>query len=157
LAILAVWCYLLRVVLDVWGFPSPRIARVNRVVWTIGCAALWLHIAAAFHFIHDWSHANAVRETAGQTRELTGWDFGGGVYVNYAFAILWLWDAAFWWRRAADVPQSPARVWAIHAVFAFMMVNATVVFGPAYWRYVGGVYAGLLIGFWIIRRRRADG
>jgi hypothetical protein len=155
LAIVAVGCYLLRVLLDLRNPSSLRIARVTRWVWTIGCVMLWLHIAAAFHFIHDWSHASAVQETAAQTRRLTGFDFGGGVYFNYVFAMLWLIDAALWWRQGFKVvPQSPARFWTIHAAFAFMMINATVVFGPAYWRYVGIGFAALILVLFLVAPNR---
>ncbi len=150
LAALAALCYLLRVLVECWGS-----AVWSRWIWTLGCAALWLHIAAAFHFIHDWSHADALRQTAEQTEKLTGWAFGDGVYFNYAFAMLWLMDVVFWWRKGLhEASQSPARFWTMHAIFAFMMFNATVVFGPAYWRYVGVIYAGLLIAVWAIQRRR---
>lgn len=157
LAAIAVGCYLLRVLGDVWDFSSPRIARMNRWAWTVGCFSLWLHIAAAFHFIHDWSHSDAGRQTAEQTREITGWAFGGGVYFNYAFAVIWLGDVVRWWRKGLDEPsESPVWFWAIHAVFAFMILNATVVFGPHYWRYVGVIYAGLLVCIWMIQRRSGN-
>jgi hypothetical protein len=153
LAAIAVVCYLLRVLIDVWGSRSQRIARWNRRVWTLGCLALWLHVAAAFHFIHDWSHAAAVRQTAEQTKQLTGFAFGGGVYFNYVFAAVWLLDVVLCWRRGWNDPaNAPARFWTIHAVFAFMMVNATVVFGPAYWRSVGIAFAGLFAAVWACRR-----
>lgn len=155
LAQLSAGCYLLRVMLDVWGSASVHIARWNWRIWTLGCAALWLHIAAAFHFMHDWSHAAAVRHTAEQTKQLTGWAFGGGVYFNYVFAAIWLIDVLLWWQRGRDYPaKSPASFWTIHAVFAFMMLNATVVFGPDYWRYVGVIFVALLIAVWSVRRRR---
>jgi hypothetical protein len=154
LAQLAVACYLVRVLADIGGWHSLSIARANRWVWSIGCAALWLHVAAAFHFIHHWSHAEAVRQTAEQTRQLTGWSWGGGVYINYAFAFFWLMDVAFLWRRGLKPDsRSAASFWTIHSMFGFMMFNATVVFGPLYWRYVGLVFAGLGIAAWFIRRR----
>jgi hypothetical protein len=157
LAAMAVACYLLRVLLDAWGSRSPRIARWKRSIWTLGCVALWLHIATAFHFIHDWSHPDAVRQTAEQTETLTGRAFGGGIYFNYAFAGLWLWDLIRWWRRGSDEGStSTTGFWTMHGVFAFMMVNATVVFGPVYWRYVGLISAGLLIAVWAIQRRSRD-
>jgi hypothetical protein len=155
LAGLAVACYLLRVLIDVSGSHSQRIARRNRWIWTIGCLALWLHIAAAFHFIHHWSHADAVRQTAEQTETLIGWRFGGGVYFNYAFAMLWLLDVGLWWRRGFDGSEkSPARFWTIHALFAFMMINASVVFGPIYWRYVGIAFLAFAVCLSFVRHTR---
>ena len=154
LAQLAVACYLVRVVLDLWDSRSLNIARWTRRVWTLGSVALWLHIACAFHFLHDWSHAEAVRRTAEQTRELTGWEWGGGVYINYAFAGFWLLDVLWWWRVGLEPDsQSPARFWAIHAVFAFMMVNATVVFGPSYWRSLAIAFAFTALAILVLRTR----
>jgi hypothetical protein len=151
LAQLAVACYLLRVLLDLGRRRSPHIAHWKRRVWTAGCAALWLHIAGAFHFVHDWSHADAVRQTAEQTRELTGWAWGGGVYINYAFAIYWLIDVILCWRRdSKSVSPPPARFWAIHAIFAFMMINATIVFGPAYWRYIAIAFTAVTLAAWML-------
>ncbi len=152
LAQLAVACYLLRVLADIGGLTSPRIACWKRRIWTLGCAALWLHVAAAFQFIHHWSQAEALRQTAEQTQNLTGWSWGGGIYINYVFAAFWLWTVIRW-RRLAPASQSSAEFWTLHAIFAFMMFNATVVFGPLYWRFISVGFAGLAITTWIIRRR----
>jgi hypothetical protein len=152
LAQLAAACYLLRVLADIGRSQSPSLNRGKRWLWTLGCLALWLHVAAAFEFFHHWSHAEAVRQTAEQTRELTGWAWGGGVYINYAFAVFWLLDVAQWWRRGGESEPRPKRsYWAMHAVFGFMMFNATVVFGPTYWRYVGAAFAGVALMIWVNR------
>ncbi len=152
LAQLAVGCHLFKVLSDLRGSHD----RWARWVWTLGCAGLWLHIVAAFHFVHDWSHAEALRQTAEETRKLTGWYWAGGIYINYAFAGLWLFDVLGWWSAGHKPrPQSPARFWTIHAVFAFMMLNATVVFGPDYWRIVAVSFTAVAVLIWLVRRRRA--
>lgn len=154
LAQFAVACYLVRVVLDLWDSRSLHIARWSRWAWTLGCLALWLHIAGAFHFIHDWSQAEAVRQTAEQTRELTGWAWGGGVYINYAFAAFWLFDVVRWWQVGLEPDStSPSRFWAIHAGFAFMMFNATVIFGPGYWRSLAIAFAFAALAILVFRTR----
>jgi predicted membrane metal-binding protein len=151
LAQLAAACYLLRVLADIGRSQSPSLNRGKRWLWTLGCLALWLHVAAAFEFFHHWSHAEAVRQTAEQTRELTGWAWGGGVSINYAFAGFWLWDVIAWWRTGLDYPnRQPWRYWITQAVFAFLIVNATVVFGPRYWLFVGAVFAVICV--WATRR-----
>ncbi|MCA9071597.1 MAG: hypothetical protein KDA84_21875, partial [Planctomycetaceae bacterium] len=151
-ALLAVLCYLTRVLLDASGRKSDWATRWNRVIWTIGCAVLWLHIAAAFHFVHQWSHESAVRQTAEQTGDLTGWYWGGGVYINYALALFWLGDVIAWWRKGLDYPQrSPKRFWITHAIFGFLVFNATVVFGPVYWKAIGLLCLGWLSGLGISR------
>lgn len=145
-AIGAAICYLLRVLLEASGGTSPRIRRWNRAIWSLGCGLLWLHIAAAFHYVHAWSHADALRHTAKQTGELIGWSWGGGVYINYALALFWFGDAlCWWWRGRDDSEPSRKRYWITHAVFGFLMFNATVVFGPAYWKAIGLLFFGLLI------------
>src|SRR5687767_3690746 len=55
-----------------------------RIVWALGCVLLLLHIAVAFHLGHGWSHAAAWEHT----RQAGG--YGDGVFVNYAFALVWL-------------------------------------------------------------------
>jgi hypothetical protein len=76
----------------------PRVLRRARWVWTIGCACFLAHVAGAFAYFHHWSHAAAYHETARQTAELTGWRWGGGLYLNYLFALGWLIDVLWWWR-----------------------------------------------------------
>lgn len=114
-----------------------------------GCAAFLTHVAAAFHFHHGWSHAAAYADTARQTAEFTGWNWGGGLYVNYLFALVWLGDVA--WRRAAT-PARGARpgwvTWSLRAWFLFMIFNGAVVFvrGPARW--YGLALCVVLAGCW---------
>ncbi len=66
--------------------------QAARLAWTIGCLSLLVHVACAFHFYHGWSHDAAYRETARQTSEVTGLDWGGGLYINYAFVTGWVID-----------------------------------------------------------------
>lgn len=145
--------YLSRVLLDVAGWNSEAGNSWKRGLWTLGCLALWLHMAAAFEFVHHWSHADALHATAEQTQRVTGWFWGGGVYVNYAFAVYWLADVISWWRQGPDFPRrSRVRFWLMHAVFGFLIFNATVVFGPAYWRSIGtGFLLVCLVAY--LRRR----
>lgn len=137
---LAVACYLGRVALDIGlrGDSSSRsISKSKRWLWTIGCLFYLTHVICAFAFFHDWSHHRAYAHTAAQTEAVTGIRWGGGLYFNYVFTLLWLTDTVAWW--AGDV-HTHYRVrcyfWSIHGVFAFMVCNATVVFGPPAWRWV---------------------
>lgn len=141
---LAVGCYALRAWLDVAGLAS---LRTRRAIWTAGAAFYLAHVVAAFHFVHDWRHADAWRATAEETVRLVGWRSGAGLWVNYAFTLLWLADAGAWWAVGADYPQRFRRtLFVMHAVFAFLMFNATAVFGPAYWRPIVAAYTLLLAG-----------
>jgi len=121
-------------------------------VWTAGCIVYLLHVAAAFHFVHSWSHAGAWRQTAQQTADVTGWHWGGGLWINYAFTLWWPLDAGWTWRRGLDgLPRW--YVWTLHALAGFLMFNATVVFGPAWWRWAAGGLAAAVALLAVINQR----
>jgi len=61
--------------------------------------------------------------------------WGGGLYFNYAFTLLWGVDAVAWWLGdVAAHGRGKTYYWLLHGVFAFMVFNATVVFGPPVWK-----------------------
>ncbi len=100
------------------------------LIWLAGAVLMLVHTALAFHIYHDWSHTAAVVETARQTRELTGLNWGGGVWLNYMFAAVWLGDAL--WRLASPASHARRPRWlavVTHGFLAFIWFNATVVFG----------------------------
>lgn len=141
----AVACYIGRLLIDA-SAQSPAKQSWARWLWTIGFAAYVIHVAAAFHFIHHWSHDSAYRHTAEQTKAMTGFDSGAGLYVNYAFTLLWAFDVLGWWTRGLDwARRSKAYYWTVQGAFAFMMLNATVVFGPPYWKIVAGIVLVALV------------
>ena len=153
---LAIACYLARVLIDVARLSAERWQGTARRLWTAGAGLYVLHVAAAFHFVHGWSHADAFRFTADQTQAVTGLDWGGGLYVNYAFTAVWLADVLAWWRIGTDYPRRWRRVYrAIQALFAFMVINATVVFGPPFWKWVAAAAALLLADAYASRRARS--
>ena len=144
--------YVLALAVHLGAPASPRRDRLYRRCWTAGCVVFAVHVACAFHFVHDWSHADAYRQTARQTADLTGVASGFGLYLNYAFLLAWLIDAAWLWRVAGHPRRSQAwpRV-LLHAFFAFMWFNAVVVFptGPVRW---AGSAAFLLLAVLLVRR-----
>jgi hypothetical protein len=124
-----------------------------RSFWTTGCLLLWTHVAFAFQFQHRWSHTEAYAHTAMKTRELTGFDWGGGLYFNYAMMLLWAGDTLWWWLAPESRRRRPAPVGnTISAFFVFMAVNATVVFGAGLLRWLAAATT-LLLGFCALRRR----
>lgn len=148
---LAVACYLVRISIDVAGRTDDSGQRIARGIWTAGLAIFLLHVAAAFHSYHHWSHAAAWEHVRHQTRTLTGWDSGAGLFINYGFTLLWAVDCGLWWRSLAWSRQRLS-YWYVQVIFAFLMLNATVVFGPRGWIAVGAVVAmGLSVIAW--RRR----
>lgn len=128
-----------------------------RLLWTAACAALLAHFACAFHFHHAWSHAAAYRDTARQTAELFGLDWGGGLYVNYALAALWVADAGWWW--AGGLGAYRRRPWPLvaawHAFLLFIVFNGTVVFAAGFVRWAGLLSCAALIFVWLIAARDA--
>jgi len=108
----------------------------GRTFWILGCAFYVAHVAAAFHFAYGWSHATAVLETARQTQELFGLNWGGGVWFNYAFTAIWTADAV-WWMIAPRSRKSrpPWLDIGMHAYLAFIFINGAIVFpqGPTRW------------------------
>lgn len=116
----------------------PRWLACARRAWTFGCVFFLAHVACAFSYYHGWSHAAAYRETARQTAEVTGLYWGGGVFINYLFALAWLAEVVWWWTA----PRSFARRsrWVTitsHGFFLFMIFNGTVIFGKGPVRWLG--------------------
>jgi hypothetical protein len=133
-----------------WYVRRREAFGARAVVWTAGFALCAVHTALAFHLWHGWSHEAAVRHTAAVTAAVTGLDWGGGVYVNYAFLAVWAGDVAWVWLRPAPYLVRPAAVnAAMSAWFLFIVFNGAVVFasGPA--RAVGVAATLLVIWSWL--------
>jgi hypothetical protein len=109
-----------------------------RLTWSVACAFYLVHVAAAFQFYHHWSHAAAYVETARQTASTVGLDWGGGLYFNYLFTVIWIADVFWWWRAGLAAYRERRQIgFAIHCFLAFMFFNATVVFAHGMIRWLG--------------------
>jgi len=135
---LAVALYVLALTLRISARGREAWQAWARLFWTGGCLAFLLHMAFAFQFYHHWSNNAAYEATARQTAEVVGLDWGGGLYANYAFAIVWSIDAGCWWcgLRRYEV-RSRIAEWLIQGYLAFIIFNATVVFGTEAIRWLG--------------------
>ena len=152
--------YLLAVVCWVAG----RRDEVYRVLWTVGCTFLWAHALCAFHFYHGWSHADAVRLTAEQTKAVIGYEYGNGIWYSYLLLLIWMIDVVRLWRIGIPKPSAaasetetnesvcrsswfwPVFSYCVHAYAFFILFNGTVVFEE------GAVRWGGIIGtLWIIQ------
>ena len=138
-----------------------RSSRWPLILWTLGCWAFLAHVAAAFHFYHQWLHSLAVAHTAEQTAAFIGWRFGGGIYFNYAFAACWIMDLSLLWRQALldDTNEvsinsaSPVRIaWFIF--FLFMVVNGAIVFASGPVRWISAIALLILAIGWLVVRTR---
>ena len=102
--------------------------------WFAGWVLLVVHVACAFNFQHDWSHAAAYEHTARRTAEAVGWNWGGGLYFNYATILVWGADVVVLVRSRQLKSRAPELwTWCATAWIGFMLANATLVFGPGWW------------------------
>lgn len=151
----AIACYLWRIFL---GFKRQSLvnnvpARTEVSLWTIGAVSYLVHVACAFEFVHDWSHVAALDHTAQETKRFVGIGRGEGLYVNYLFTAIWLADVIRLWL--ANLLRSQTNRWVdvgVHTLFAFIVFNATVVFGPAIYRWLTIPAAGGLAVIWYYHR-----
>jgi hypothetical protein len=117
--------------------------------WTIGCAFFAAHVVCAFSYYHGWSHFAAYLETARQTAELTGFHWGGGIFLNYLLGILWLGEVIWWWLAPVHFARRPRPlVLAWHGFLYFMVFNGTVVFGSGPVRWFGAMLCVGLAALW---------
>ncbi len=123
----------------------PRRWRLARAAWTLGCLLYLVHVLAAFHFAHGWRHAAAYEHTARQTEAFTGLAWGGGLWLNHLFTLVWSLDALAWWLAPQAYLGRPR--WlslGVHLWLEFIAFNATVVFGQGLVRWVSAAaWAGL--------------
>lgn len=124
-------------------------------MWTLGCGAFLAHLWCAFQFVHRWSHDHAYAETARQTGEAIGLNWGGGIYVNHVFAVVWVCDVLWWWVASASYERRLSWIeWTVQGFLAFIAFNATVVFGHGAIRWFG-IGATLLLAFQLFDKVRA--
>ena len=155
LVALTIWAALVLYVAGEYGRTRSPPAAWARPVWLLGALVYLAHVAAAFGLHHDWSHAEAYVYTAARTEALMGLDWGGGLWVNYAFTTIWVGEG-LWWQFRPHYAHRPA-VWtpAVRGVFLFMIVNGAVIFVSGPRRLLG---VGVLIALvWIWRSETQPG
>jgi hypothetical protein len=117
---------------------SPLSDRWARAFWTMGIALALAHVVLAFQLVYAWNHEAAVAATGRQAADRFGWDWRGGIYVNYVFLALWLADVGWWWLAPASHASRPIGIEAARlALFTFMFLNGAVVFASGTGRLVG--------------------
>jgi len=153
-----VWISIVAYAVGCVGF-ARGLDRWARMAWTIGCVALLAHFICAFQFFHAWSHASAYDDTARQTAEVFGINWGGGIFINYAVAILWAGDVAWWW--IAGLSSYRRRPWFLiliwHSFLIFIIFNATVVFEDGLTRWIGILVTLCLCVCWVVISRQRSG
>jgi len=132
---------------------QPGRMAVARWIWTTGCLVYLVHVACAFQFVHGWSHQAAYTATAQQSLEIVGLDWGGGLFLNHAFTLVWLGDVCWWWLSPKSFETRPVIIgWIVEGFLAFMAVNATVVFAQGLTRWAGLAACFLVLAVWAGRR-----
>ena len=155
LVALTVWTALALYVAGEHGRTRRPPAPWARPAWLLGTLVYLAHVAAAFAIHHDWSHAAAYAYTAERTDALLGLDWGGGLWVNYAFTAIWIGEGLWWQLRPAHYQRRP-RIWrtAVRAFFVFMIANGAVIFVEGPRRLLGVAVLAALV--WIWRRPTWD-
>lgn len=158
---LAMACYAAVLAGAILSRRPPATSTRMRYVWTAGCVLFGAHMLAAFAFYHHWSHAHAYLDTAEKTAAALGWRFGGGIYFNHLFAIVWVVDVLWSWVAAANYRRRPAWVTAaVHGFLLFIALNGLVVFKGGAVRWVSLAVGAALLGLWAtvlrVRMRNVD-
>jgi hypothetical protein len=131
------------------GGRSSTMDRLARLIWTVGFLGIVIHILLAFELVHGWSHAEAME----YVRRVGG--FSAGIIVNYLFVLVWAVDLAWWWLNPRTRAARPRWVgWMVHGFLAFVVVNATIVFGQPVLRGLYGLIC-ILFALAVARNRNA--
>jgi len=123
--------------LVVAAWVAAELSR-NAWAWLFASAAMACHLVVAMGVAHHWSHANAYDHTAAVS------GFGPGLYVSYAVIALWGFDAV---AGACGLPWLKLHT-VTRAFVAFVMLNATVVYGTWPGKLLGVVAFGVLAAVW---------
>lgn len=146
-------------------FALAEVARARtarawpRAVSAAGLVLMIVHILIAMGWRHDWSHTSALAATAAQTGDVYGLDWGGGVYVNYVFVVLWMFAVlgrrGCWGEQHGAGRPPHAIVWAGRWVFLIIIANAAIIFAGGWRRLLGVTIVAALAGAWLHARRAA--
>lgn len=151
---LTIWAALALYVAGEAGRARRPPAAWARRIWLLGGLLYLGHVATAFGIHHDWSHAAAYAYTAAQTEAYFGLDWGGGLWVNYAFTVIWVAEGLWWQLAPANYARRrPVLTTVVRSAFLFMIINGAVVFVDGPRRLIGIGVLAALIGIWWSGRR----
>jgi hypothetical protein len=118
-------------------------------VWGLGALLCAVHMLLAMGIRHGWSHQSAIEATAAQTRAVYGLNWGGGVYVNYAFLSLWMAEL-IWWRASpvTYLSKPSSATWSLRSFYLIVLINAAVVFASGFRAAAGLLLIASLLWIW---------
>ena len=102
------------------------------------------------------SQTTALADVRRQTRDVTGLGWGVGLWINYAFAALWLAEALWLCLAPIRHEERPRSVtWSVRGIFWFMTFNGAFVFVKGPQRWLGLVLCLSVIAAWRAERKLA--
>ncbi|MEQ1827696.1 MAG: hypothetical protein ABL921_17180 [Pirellula sp.] len=135
-------------------------AKTNRYVvmgWTLGALLALGHSLGALITFHDFNQSEAFESTAQQTEALIGIRVGAGLYVNYIFVAVWLFDAILRGIAPARYAQLPKfYAWAVNGFLVFIAINGAIVFKSGLIRGIGIACVAVLFALWWRRPKRVQ-
>ena len=118
-------------------------------LWIWGMLAYVSHVYLAFNYSYSWSHQLAVESTQRQS------GFGNGIFVSYAFTLLWMFDATWLWLSLTTYSvRSAALSTTIQVVMLFVIFNGAVVFASGATRWLSLAALGLLAWQWRMSQKK---
>jgi hypothetical protein len=133
---------------------ADRRRRWARCTWAAACVLYDVHVLLAFQYVYHWSHATAVEFTAKRTAEVLGTPSGNGIFVSYAFTLVWTADVLWQWLAPTSHAARPRIVGRLVEGFAaFMVFNAVILFAEPKVRWCGLAAIGLLLVSAVMRRK----
>ena len=141
--------------LSLIAFAAGELAKSRRYAgaWSIsatGAILLAVHIVLAMAGRHGWSLTSAIEATARQTNDMFGIDWGGGVYVNYIFAAVWITELFVWRQWPDGYASRPGWIkWSLRAFYFVIIVSAAVIFASGWRRWMGAAIVAALVTSWI--------
>ena len=100
-----------------------------RYCWFTGSLLSTIHAVASMAYHHQFKHQLAFEDTAYQTQQVIGIAVGIGIYFNYAFVIIWLFDALWLIRFTQSYTLRNRRFdWLVYGYLAFIAFNGAIVF-----------------------------
>ena len=136
------------------AFTAGEFAKVRRWsgAWSTsatGAILLTIHILIAMAVRHGWSQTAALEATARQTRQMFGLDWGGGVYVNYLFAGVWIAELFVWRQWPDGYRLRPGWIrWTLRAFYFVIIASGAVTFAVGWRRILGLALVATLVLSW---------